>query len=296
MSINKNENNHLVIEKLTDLLKLSPEKLKNAKYSDFSGKYFEQINDEVIKLESKPKNQKIQKNNLNQQIITNENKINFQNQNKYKERSNAFEYNIEDNKINNDIYVNNINNINNINNRVHYNKNEDKEEYILQYKSLGRPLSQNNNNIGDLRNIDNIPIVGYNNYNINNGEDNYPIRKIIFNIYYNTIFGQEIGISGSNEQLGNWDKNQILYLNWSEGNKWEGELYLDEDNLEDFEFKFVLCQNKNIIFWEPGENNNVYFSALINEIKEYPKGRYNKYQYEYNKEDGELLLKCNWGK
>ena len=292
MSINKNEKNHLVIEKLTDLLKLSPEKLKNAKYSDFSGKYFEQINDEVIKLESKPKIQKIQKNNLNQQIIANENERNFQNQNKYKERSNAFENNIEDNKINTDIYVNNINNIKN---RVHYNKNEDKEEYILQYKSLGRPLSQNNNNICSLRNIDNIPIVGYNNYNINNDEDNYPIKKIIFNIYYNTIFGQEIGISGSNEQLGNWDKNRILFLNWSEGNKWEGELDLDEDNLEDFEFKFVLCQNKNIIFWEPGENNNVYFSALINEIKEYPKGRYNKYQYEYNKEDGELLLKCNWG-
>jgi hypothetical protein len=292
MSINKNENNHLVIEKLTDLLKLSPEKLKNAKYSDFSGKYFEQINDEVIKLESKPKIQKIQKNNLNQQIIANENERNFQNQNKYKERSNIFEKNIEDNKINTDIYVNNINNIKN---RVHYNKNEDKEEYILQYKSLGRPLSQNNNNICSLRSIDNIPIVGYNNYNLNNGENIYPIRKIIFNIYYNTIFGQEIGISGSNEQLGNWDKNRILFLNWSEGNKWEGELDLDEDNLEDFEFKFVLCQNKNIIFWEPGENNNVYFSALINEIKEYPKGRYNKYQYEYNKEDGELLLKCNWG-
>jgi hypothetical protein len=108
MSINKNENNHLVIEKLTDLLKLSPEKLKNAKYSDFSGKYFEQINDEVIKLENKPKNLKIQKNNLNQQIISNENKINFQNQNKYKERSNAFKNNIEDNKINPDIYVNTL--------------------------------------------------------------------------------------------------------------------------------------------------------------------------------------------
>ena len=295
MSINKNEKNHLVIEKLTDLLKLSPEKLKNAKYSDFSGKYFEQINDEVIKLESKPKNQKIQKNNLNQQIITNENKINFQSQNKYIERSDIFKNNIEDNKINTDIYVNNINNINS---RVYYNKNEDedKEEYIPQYKSLGRPISQNNNNIGALRNIDNIPIAGYNNYNIKDGEDNYPIRKIIFNIYYNTFFGQEIGISGSNEQLGNWDKNQLLYLNWGEGNKWEGELDLDEDNLEDFEFKFVLCQNKNIILWEPGENNNVYFSGLINEIKEYPKGRYNKYQYEYNREDGELLLKCKWGK
>ena len=291
MSINKNGNNHLVIEKLTDLLKLSPEKLKNAKYSDFSGKYFDQINDEVIKLENKPKNQKIQKNNLNQQIITNESKLNYQNQNKYIERSNAFKNNIEDKKINTDIYVNNINNINNINNRVHYKKIEDEEEYIPQII----PISQNNNNIGALRSIDNIPIAGYNNYNVNNGEDNYPIRKIIFNIYYNTIFGQEIGISGSNEQLGNWDKNQLLYLNWSEGNKWEGELDLDEDNLEDFEFKFVLCQNKNIIFWEPGENNNVYFSSLINEIKEYPKGRYNKYQYEYNKEDGELLLKCKWG-
>ena len=290
MSINKNESNHLVLEKLTDLLKLSPEKLKNAKYSDFSGKYFEQINDEVIKLENKPKNPKIQRNNLNQQININKNKINFQNQSKYEENSNTFNNNIEDNIINTDIYANNINNMIK---RNHYNNNE--EEYVPQYKSLGISISQNNN-IGVLRSIDNIPIARYKNYNNNDGDDEYPIRKIIFNIYYNTIFGQEIGISGSNEQLGNWDKNQLLYLNWSEGNKWEGELDLDEDNLQDFEFKFVLCQNKNIIFWEPGENNNVYFSALINEIKEYPKGRYNKYQYEYNKEDGELLLKCKWGK
>ena len=52
--------------------------------------------------------------------------------------------------------------------------------------------------------------------------------------------------------------------------------------------------NKEIIAWEPGENNNVYFTALFNEFKDFPKGRYNKYQYEYNKNKGELTLNCKW--
>ena len=154
---------------------------------------------------------------------------------------------------------------------------------------------KNKNQIGFI--LDNktkmpIPLYGYNTYE-NNRENNFAIKKIIFNIYYNTLFGQEIAIAGSSYKLGNWDKNNLFFLNWTKGNKWIGVLDL-EDNYEDFEFKFVLCYNKNIICWEPGENNNVYFSALLNEIKEYHKGKFNKYEYEYNQDDEELYLYCHW--
>ena len=30
------------------------------------------------------------------------------------------------------------------------------------------------------------------------------------------------------------------------------------------------------------------------EIKEYQKGKFNKYEYEYNQDDGELTLYCHW--
>ena len=112
-------------------------------------------------------------------------------------------------------------------------------------------------------------------------------------IMKNTLFGQEIAISGSSYKLGNWDKNNLFFLNWTKGNIWVGELDINEE-YEDFEFKFVLCNNKNIISWEPGENNNVYFAALLNEIKEYQKGKFNKYEYEYNSDEGELTLNCHW--
>ena len=272
-----NNSNHLVIEKLTDLLKLSPEELKNAHYSDFSGKYFEQINDEVIKLENNPK---IIQKEINAPTNNNQDKKEIQNNN---ENKNIIykKHNIEYENKNNSINI-----------RNKYIKKEEEEEYVPQYKSIGVTVSRKKK-IDVMRNINNIPIGGYNIYN--NNEDYFPIRKIIFNIIYNTVFGQEIAISGSSNILGNWDKNRLLFLNWSQGNKWVGEIDLNEDNLEDFEFKFVLCLNKKIICWEPGENNNVYFSGLINEIKEYTNGKYNKYQYEYDRNNGELLLNCKWG-
>ena len=230
----------LKIENLTDLLKISPDKLKSAQYSDFSGKYFDQIYKEVLKSESKLKPKK------------------------EKEKIEPYELN----EINNNINKNAIS----INRKY---KNKNKIGYILDNKTK-LPIT----------------IYGYNNYE-NNNEDFYQIKKIVFNIQYNTLFGQEIAISGSSYKLGNWDKNNLFFLNWTKGNKWIGTLDIDE-NYEDFEFKFVLCYDRNIICWEPGENNNVYFTALLNEIKEYQKGKFNKYEYEYNQDDGELTLYCHW--
>lgn len=268
----KNNSNQLVIEKLTDLLKIPPDKLKKAQYSDFSGKYFDQIIDEVIKSEKKPKNENIiQNKQTNYNYINKNNSPNINNENKII---------LNDDKIKNE-EEKKINISNNSNEFKNYNQN-----YIPQYQSIDSSFSQKSK-IGVKHNI-NSPVIVYDNYN----DNNYPIKKIVFIIYYNTVFGQEIAISGSNDKLGNWNKNKLFYLEWSQGNKWIGELDIDE--LEDFEFKFVVCYNKEIISWEPGENNNVYFTALFNEIKEYPKGRYNKYQYEYNRENGQLVLNCRW--
>ena len=232
------ETNHLILDSITDLLKISPDKLKTIHYSDLSGKYFEQINKEVIKSEQNQKQKKI----------------------------NPYEIN---------------NNINQIETNKHFSQNG---------LSINRKTK---NKIGYVVNKRKpIPIFGYNNHE-NNEEDSYPINKIKFSIYYNTLFGQEIAISGSSYKLGNWDKNNLFFLNWTKGNIWVGELDINEE-YEDFEFKFVLCNNKNIISWEPGENNNVYFAALLNEIKEYQKGKFNKYEYEYNSDEGELTLNCHW--
>ena len=266
----------LKIENISDLLKISPDKLKNAQYSDFSGKYFEQINNEVIELEKISKIQKNKiKNNVNEQINNlNSNNNNFEDDNEEHDLSDNY------NKENEESRINEISGI--VYRKDDINNNND--SFLPKYSNLENSISQRNK-IGIMLNFNNSSKV-YSN--------NYEIKKIIFTIFYNTIFGQEIAISGSNDILGNWDKNRLLFLNWTKGNKWIGEIDINRDNLEDFEFKFVLCQNKGIIAWEPGENNNVYFTGLFNTIKEYPKGRYNKYQYEYNKNSGELFLNCKW--
>ena len=258
-----NNNNQLVIEKLTDLLKISPDKLKKAQYSDFSGKYFNQIIEEVIKSEKNPKqnNNSINPNNNNKIINNNDDENNDDDDPTDENKNKILLINMENKNLNENYNINNNN----------YNYND------IYYKNSNTNFSMNNNNYFN---------------SINNYASSYSIRKIIFIIYYNTIFGQEIAISGSNDKLGNWDKNKLFYLEWNKGNKWVGEL--DIEKFEDFEFKFVLCSNKKIISWEPGENNNVYFNDLFNEIKDYPKGKYNKYQYEYNRSNAELVLNCEW--
>ena len=247
---NENRDNLLVLNKLTDLLKISPDKLKTAQYSDFCGKYFQQIKEEVIKSE---KNQKK-----------------------------------EENILNNDSTDNNLT----------VNRKKNNNISFIKYKGIqvsGYNEHHNNDNY-EINNDMNASIPNQPfNYIHQYTEDIYSfhIKKIIFNLKYNTIFGQEIAISGSNNKLGNWDKHNLLFLQWNEGNIWIGELDIDE-NYEDFEFKFVLCYNKEIIKWEPGENNNVYFSALFNELKENCKGKFNKYEYDYDKINEELTLKCFW--
>ena len=46
--------------------------------------------------------------------------------------------------------------------------------------------------------------------------------------------------------------------------------------------------------WENGDNNIVIFDELINNILSNKVGRYNKYKYEYNKEQEILTIRCNW--
>ena len=122
----------------------------------------------------------------------------------------------------------------------------------------------------------------------------YPLKKIIFSIIYNTIFGEEVSILGSSPKLGSWDLNGALHLKWNEGNLWKGEISVEVENLKDFEFKFVIIEKGKIKYWEQGENNIVNFTGLINEFQFKKNGKYNKYEYTYNPNEASLLLKCNW--
>ena len=124
----------------------------------------------------------------------------------------------------------------------------------------------------------------------------YPLNRIIFSIDYNSLFGEEVGILGSSPKLGLWNLSDALLLKWNFGNMWTGEINVEVEDLQDFEFKFVIIENNKIKYWESGNNNIVNFTGLINEFQFNKIGRYNKYEYEYNQNDGTLKIKCHWHK
>ena len=132
------------------------------------------------------------------------------------------------------------------------------------------------------------------NENTNNNNNEIKINKIIFSMKYNTHFGEEVGILGSIPDLGNWNQNQIFYLQWNDGNIWKGEIDFNSNPLTDFEYKFIISYNRTVKMWESGDNNKVIVDKLFNEIKYKKSGYFNKYEYNYDASKGELLLKCKW--
>ena len=46
------------------------------------------------------------------------------------------------------------------------------------------------------------------------------IDRIVFQMKYQTIMGQELGVIGSLNDIGNWDQNKAQKLRWTDGNVW----------------------------------------------------------------------------
>ncbi len=231
----KKKEEKIVIDNLGDLLKIPFSKLSNAKFSNFSGKYFEQIYKDTIALIENEcfNNNKIQISSENNSEINNIQDISNSNLSD----NNNF---INNNLSNEEILNFNVTNINNINNE----SNEDM-----------------NNNIFD---------KGY-----------FPLKKITFEMNYKTKFGEEIGILGNIDYLGNWNTNKVFKLKWTNGNLWVGSIYINEDNLIDFEFKFILLYHNKIIKWESGINNIFSFNDIYQKLIQQKNGQYSKYSYKY---------------
>lgn len=209
------------------------------------------------------------------------------NSHKIQENKNQFNLN-QNNNINNDINNKKIE----INLLSNFNKYRQEEPKKIKSANI-----EQKNYITDI----NEPIFEYNFHknkseeieknlkiNINNS---YLINKILFYIRYDSKYGDNIGILGSIEQLGNWSQDKILYLKWNNGNIWKGEIDINNLNINKFEFKFIN-RNDGIIYWERGYNNVVDLKEISGEFKYHKKGRYNKYEYNYDNNNFELVLTC----
>ena len=69
---------------------------------------------------------------------------------------------------------------------------------------------------------------------------------------------------------------------------------MNKDNMKYFEFKFVIIEKNNIKLWENGNNNIFGYEDIIKNVQKNRIGKYDKYTYEYDKNEKMLTLKCNW--
>jgi len=258
----------IIIDNVTDLLKTPFSKLNNTKLSNFSGKYYEEIYQEALRVERGEINQQLQKNQQNNDFFDNNNNQINNNQN-INQDEDFFENNsISNQNNNNNTFINNLNQNQNINNNNNIRINE----------NINNNMRMNNNLNNDRMSED--------------SQSDLTLQKVTFEIVYPTVFGEEIGILGSGESLGNWKQDKVIKLKWNKGNIWRGSISINEYNLADFEFKFVLLNNNKISKWESGSNNIVNFNKIYQEVIKRRNGRFNKYNYEYL--DDELVLKCKW--
>ena len=350
-NLNNNIKEKIVINSITDLLKIPIHKLNNSNLENISGEYFDKIYQEAINSENKIEkeeslsssnniiNKKIKKKNIKEKKIKNNANL------------------IPNNKRKKKVIGNKISNNNNFGQKdfyveeqeigipeaegkyPKYNPNSQKNIKTNSKKSEKIKLQKENNKINNPKINKVTPINPHQNYNINNitpnnnqidimgqeetpgneenennfyistptpmpPEDNekienlvvFPLNKMIFSINYNTFYGEEVCILGSSPKLGIWKLSGALHLKWNKGNVWKGEINIEVDDLQDFEFKFVIVEKGKIKYWESGDNNIVNFTGLINAFQNYKKGKYSKYEYEYNPLEGCLLLKCHWNK
>lgn len=91
------------------------------------------------------------------------------------------------------------------------------------------------------------------------------INKIKFEMKYQTQMGQEVGVIGSLDELGKWNQNKVLRLNWTNGNVWNKEIsYV---NGSDFEFKFIFINNGRVVKWEDGNNRPFNFRNVCSNLE-----------------------------
>ena len=282
----KKENNILtqdkiVINSISDLLKIPINEINNSKIEDFSGIYFNKIYEEAIKDESKNEYNKSSTSDkiqiLNKNLKKNDKivispKLKIINKNaQIKKENNSIKYYYDDDT------------------EIPINKHRKEYNYIKD-KSQKENIYSKNEDIQDNKNELNSELI----IKKKRKNSEIPINKIIFSINYNSIFGEEVAILGSLSKLGLWKLNGALKLKWSEGNVWIGEINIEDEDWKNFEFKFIVIEKGIIKRWEQGENNLINFDELIKNILSNKIGRYNKYKYEYNKNEETLSIKCHW--
>ena len=293
----------VVINTKEDLNKLSISTLKNTKIFDFTGDYFDFIYQRALGLEKNPtekeslltSNSLLVNKNLNKKAplkdVSKTAKI-IKTAKKATKKITNISSNIQKKKE--EKKNNTSTNINNYFSQDNYNS----------YNNSN--IINNNNDISDYEN-QTLPLTSSNKYNNDIGMQPLArilkIDKIVFQMKYNTLPGEDLGVIGSIEELGMWDQNKALKLVWNSGNVWKTKINFNFSRTNSFEFKFIFISNGRVKQWEDGSNRKLIYEQLKEMVEPNIKEGYlvelknvNGNNIIYNHKDNSLTVVCDWNK
>lgn len=265
----KKENKKIMLNKDIDLYKISFSTIKEAKISDFKGELFNEILNEVLKSEGNNQNQLV----LNKQMNKNNQTIKKIIINKKKTGSKSPDNNYKSLNVQ----------------KMHsYNKNiSDNPNMIKKVKVLNSSY------------VNNKPILKGKFITLRE----FKIEKIIFQMRYNTQMGEDLGVIGSINDLGCWDQGRALRMTWNKGNIWRGTIVFNNNQIIDFEYKFIFISKGYVKKWEEGNNRKFILSQIKGLIESCPGGgtiihlkNISGLNIDFNYNDYTLTIICEWNK
>lgn len=281
----------VVLNTKDDLNKLSFSVLKNTKIFDFEGDYFNYIYNRALGFE---KNQEEKDSILsNSVILTNKN---------ISKKVAPLKEHSKTSKLIKTVKKTTKKTNNNIQNSAKKKEESTNNEKIHNnYFTQDNYNSYNNNNSIDYNQSLPLPQVKYNQGM--NSKKQLKIDYIVFQMKYNTRPGEDLGVIGSISQLGMWDQDKALKLNWNDGNIWKTKISYNFTGNDIIEFKYIFIANGKVRQWEDGDNRKLDYQQLKGIIEPNIKEGYlmefkniNGNNIIYNYKDFTLTVVCDWNK
>ena len=165
---------------------------------------------------------------------------------------------------------------------------------------LSKRTTKSDNSI-NISKLSNKQILNNNTIKSNQTNPIFKVKKIFFEVKFETRMGQSISVIGSIDKLGNWNESKALNMNWNEGNIWKANM--EFENIKGFEYKFIFMENGAIKQWEDGINRIFSLNQIRNLLE--PNLIYGNFiklnnimnqSIEYNYDDYSLTIISEWNK
>lgn len=297
----KKNTKKITLNSKEDLNKLSFTVLKNAKIFDFEGDYFDFIYNRALGIEKNPSQK--------ESLLSSNNFIANKTASKkpqLKEHSKTAKIIKTAKKT--------IKKISNNTNSSSLSKKKDEKKNVINNNNNIKTSNNNDNLFFNQYNTDNnvdyanqslpLPTIKFNNdIGVQLLKKQLKIDYIVFQMKYNTLPGEDLGVIGSIEELGMWDQNKALKLSWNSGNIWKTKINYNFTRANSFEFKYIFISNGRVKQWEDGSNRKVNFEHLREIIEPNIREGYlvefkniggNNIIYNFN--ESSLIVVCDWNK